>query len=554
MDEHNNTFYVGLCMAGAVSAGAYTAGVLDYLYQALDNWERRKRQSNVPSHNVIIPVIGGASAGGMTGMIAATALEEKIEPVRSLNGNLMQEHPENIFYHAWVDMLYEDLFQKLLNSDDIKNGKIDSLLNSNFLDELTTQIISKGVNNRVQRPYIDPQLKLFVTLTNLKGLSYDFKLLGKENSRHIISRHNDYGAFQLNVENPKDGWIPLNFETDTNIELARDAAIATGAFPLGLRVRKLSRLKQYINDLKWHTDITKIRAIEEDPYETLIIDGGTINNEPFERVKELLDERVKELHDDKQINPDSTNFETFCSTTLLIDPFPSEAEKFNPAEDIFSVAGSTVAAMLSQLRTKPEILKEALIENNPSYFLIAPTKTFQNHKVEGSKAIASGFLAGFGGFLHKEFRIHDFFLGRANCERFLREHFAVPVNTQNPIFRKGYEHVDGKEQFMNSEKTKLQIIPLFEPEREKIYFPEFKYGSDENDNWPCQPQKFLKQYRKPLRKRVGKIILNIADLNWRDQTLLWIGNQVVLKRKIAKTIESIIYEDLRHHGLLLQEE
>jgi hypothetical protein len=30
-----DTFYVGLCMAGAVSAGAYTAGVMDYLLEAL---------------------------------------------------------------------------------------------------------------------------------------------------------------------------------------------------------------------------------------------------------------------------------------------------------------------------------------------------------------------------------------------------------------------------------------------------------------------------------------------------------------------------------------
>ena len=35
MDEQN-TFYVGLCMAGAVSGGAYTAGVLDYLIEALE--------------------------------------------------------------------------------------------------------------------------------------------------------------------------------------------------------------------------------------------------------------------------------------------------------------------------------------------------------------------------------------------------------------------------------------------------------------------------------------------------------------------------------------
>jgi hypothetical protein len=31
-------FEIGLVMAGAVSAGAYTAGVVDFLIQALDQW------------------------------------------------------------------------------------------------------------------------------------------------------------------------------------------------------------------------------------------------------------------------------------------------------------------------------------------------------------------------------------------------------------------------------------------------------------------------------------------------------------------------------------
>ena len=35
---------LGINMAGAVSAGAYTAGVLDFLIQALDDGMRRKPQ------------------------------------------------------------------------------------------------------------------------------------------------------------------------------------------------------------------------------------------------------------------------------------------------------------------------------------------------------------------------------------------------------------------------------------------------------------------------------------------------------------------------------
>lgn len=35
-------FQLGLCMARAVSAGSYTAGVMDYLTEALEEWEKRR--------------------------------------------------------------------------------------------------------------------------------------------------------------------------------------------------------------------------------------------------------------------------------------------------------------------------------------------------------------------------------------------------------------------------------------------------------------------------------------------------------------------------------
>jgi hypothetical protein len=40
------TFEIGLVLAGAVSAGAYTAGVLDFLYEALDYWDGRSWKIN----------------------------------------------------------------------------------------------------------------------------------------------------------------------------------------------------------------------------------------------------------------------------------------------------------------------------------------------------------------------------------------------------------------------------------------------------------------------------------------------------------------------------
>src|SRR5262249_34270875 len=60
--EHPGTFEIGLVLAGATSAGCYTAGVVDYLIEALEKFEHSKANPDGPQHNVRIRVIAGASA------------------------------------------------------------------------------------------------------------------------------------------------------------------------------------------------------------------------------------------------------------------------------------------------------------------------------------------------------------------------------------------------------------------------------------------------------------------------------------------------------------
>ena len=69
----NRIFYIGLNMAGAISVGAYTAGVMDFLIDALDTWyaERACQQQygsdydrwTIPAHDVRLADMSGASAG-----------------------------------------------------------------------------------------------------------------------------------------------------------------------------------------------------------------------------------------------------------------------------------------------------------------------------------------------------------------------------------------------------------------------------------------------------------------------------------------------------------
>src|SRR6267142_3355050 len=132
--DQTQPFYVGLCMAGAVSAGAYTAGVMDYLIEVLEDWESKRNQPGIPTHRVKIPVIGGASAGGMTGIITASAINNPIPPVTRIGqASLFEQQPQNMFYHSWVDLPADDMFSLMLDTSDIEKGKILSLLNSSFI-------------------------------------------------------------------------------------------------------------------------------------------------------------------------------------------------------------------------------------------------------------------------------------------------------------------------------------------------------------------------------------------------------------------------------------
>ena len=71
-------------MAGAISAGAYSAGVFDFLIQALEAWETARRDKaqaqDLPNHRVGIKVIAGASAGAMTGGLGVVSLASRIVP------------------------------------------------------------------------------------------------------------------------------------------------------------------------------------------------------------------------------------------------------------------------------------------------------------------------------------------------------------------------------------------------------------------------------------------------------------------------------------------
>jgi hypothetical protein len=326
-----------------------------------------------------------------------------------------------------------------------------------------------------------------------------------------------------------------------------------------------------MNDLDWFKHITKDaeKRFKGEYYETINVDGGMINNEPFDKIRDLLIEetkpkeqnapfdKIRDLRTEEAAQKEQDeihDYNKFKSTILMIDPFPSEKKEDKKKKDeqkerlLTSIMGKTLGAIIDQARIKPSLLIDAMDSNKAGQFLIAPVRYKRNgnleEAIEGEKAIACGSLSGFGGFISKKFRIHDYFLGRANCEKFLRDHFTVPINSTNEIFVKGYSGVTNKKPFISKSNgdERVQIIPIFSTQKPKPYMPQFSNGKE----WPEVKEDYIKSYRSKIKARIGKIICNISD----NPTLLLVMAKVLLSGKIADVAIEKVIESLIDHEII----
>lgn len=570
------TFHAGICMAGAVSAGAYTAGVMDYMLEALEHWEKAKqlqtegKLTGIPKHNFIIDVLGGASAGGMTAAITAAGIQQKFDPVTSetlKNENLTKANP---LYNAWVNLKEtkeRDMMDLLLNTDDIekdslnKHKEVRAGFNSNFIKDIASDMLDKSVTEKYKRPYIAPDLEIFTTLTNLRGFAYKVIFKTSTGTReHRMRMHRDYAFFKLD-ENPdnetlgKDGRIPVNFTAPNglNTDILKQAAMSTGAFPVGLESRDLLRGRHFIENNKYLNlmkadDKVEYNFLPEGDFLSLNVDGGVINNEPYEITESLLEDR-------QGIDELERTGDTFNSVVLMIDPFPNDDEaeaEFVPKKAWKHVLPSILGAMRSQLMMKDEQIKRAYLSDDYTRFLIMPQRS-GGDPAFSKFTIACGALGGFGGFFSKEFRKHDYLLGRRNCQRFLQEHFTVAKDVKNPILEFGYQDVTfyGRKNIKPRDKNGIESTS-------KTYLciiPDIRVTGDEASGYsiavPAEEQKYpypkIKlSYITGLRDKISKRLKCVIDNVQNAETVtLKINPAITADEAKIKAAENNIIERLR---------
>ncbi|GAA0580166.1 patatin-like phospholipase family protein [Rhizomicrobium electricum] len=475
--KQENTYEFALTLGGTVSAGAYTAGVLDFLFEALDLWQRAKEDNNpaAPRHNAVLSAIAGASGGAINGAIALRTAGW-VFPHGPVKGNP--------FYDLWVDGVG---ISSLLSIADGSDTGLGSVFYTKAFDTLADDLIQRtgaplgsDKTSPKQRSYLADPLRLIATVGNVTGIPYEIRFRGETKLGHELVAHADVVRFTLtipggvpNIPRARPDERALSFSDKDCWRYVKDAALATSAFPIAFPPRRV--------DQTFYSYAYRVVAIpgndtdpperaqllpcwelmDADPgappdgYRTVNVDGGTFNNEPLDHARIAL--AGLGWHN-------ARNGGQADRGVVLVDPFTDlETRGLFELPGLLKMFGPMLSALINQGRYKPEDIALAKKYDSYSRFLVAPEGPVPGKlDAKGKAALATGGMGGFLGFFNRAFLDHDFRLGRYNAYFFLKDEFVLPET--NPIFEKTWEP-DHKTKYGHVEDMPtVAEIPASEPD------------------------------------------------------------------------------------------
>jgi hypothetical protein len=612
------TFTLGVAMAGAISAGAYTAGVIDFLVRAVRLHNAQVGTPGGPKHRIVLKAMSGASAGGITAALTSAALLEGVpDEVDAHEGELVvgavrhrYRYALRILHEIWVERVDLVAGDGLLGVDDLRGKRpVRSLLNAEVLDRQAGEALGAVRWNGERHDWLAREFDLFLTTTSLDGVPFlaPFAEGGGEISGHPMAQHGFARHFRLaglgtaDVDCPwleawGDAGVPLElpapgepvpFEipeekagADETWNELRLTAFASGAFPGGLAARfmHLTADEFWIDparveagetarggalplDIDWALRPTPaadfLTATPPAALTATAVDGGMVNNEPFELVRFALRPRNPDADPSKPedrphfLKRNPPEAQAADRAVIMIDPFP-EGPVFegpdprDPRRLLVGVVTRILRTLINEARFKPLELLRAADNHVHSRYLVAPSRRRRKGELRGvpqddprrdnldkrgSEAIASGLLDGFGGFVDEGFRRHDFILGQRNCQGFLLDHFKVAGN--NPFdHRKAPAAPEGPDRpILHLHPDLVAPIPL--------------------PPWPRAPKDRRRRLRQAIDRRIDRLVERMIDDSLGGGLRGWMarnGYHFVVASRVKQAAHDALDEALAKRG------
>ena len=548
-------FELGLSLAGGVSCGAFTAGAIDFIVEALDAWQDALalNDADAPAHRVVLRTVMGASSGALTTAVLGAALPYDIPPVRP--GTSYDDACRNPLFESWVHMTGLD---NLLGTSDAESGSVRSLLDPTRLEGAARQAIEFGqrATPRLRRWLPDP-FRVAFSVTNLRGVRYPLMHAGRTATPPQATVHGELLRFALTGLG--DGRHPQTAPRADEQEVAvgadpaaawdrwghgyATAALASAAFPLLLPARPLQHLAA---DARALQIVLRGGACAPDQAVAAVpaggatglrdrafdgVDGGLIDNDPVDAVRSELNDR-----DPLACNPRDGLVSD--RAVLQVNPLLGTSATPSGVPWLPTTLGNALPRLLSTLLNQAHLRMEDLAlatrEDVYSRFLIAPHAE-ADPSTASSRALAGGSLGGLGGYLCREFRLHDYRLGRRNAQQALANHLLLPED--NPLFA---DWTAAQRARYAAGDRELPIIPL-------VGRLHPRHGEEEPlPDWP-RGQADPAAFGPAFDRRLNLVYRHLAP--WWARWLLAPLWHLFVRRRIRNGLVAAMAAGLRQHGL-----
>jgi Patatin-like phospholipase len=481
-DPPDRTFELGLVLGGTVSAGAYTAGALDFLLEALEAWQADAE----PLHRVIVKTAAGTSGGAVCAAILGLLSSRKVPHVGTDAGAAAAAvDTGNPLWDLWVNQFQ---ITRLMQTDDLNEDAdlgsgavvkpiqhVPSLIDCRMIDEAAAKLAAIGNTPWESLAYFTAPFRIAVTMANLRGVPYqilDVPTLGEFSGAAFV-QHDDFAWFAFpNGASPvvtadslgkreDEFWLGAGESSGfVGYDTLAAYAMASAAMPVGLAARALARPREHYHHrprvrpmaqppgyrIDWpEPDWTGLPDAEQTGvYSCTCVDGGTFNNDPVGLVHRALAGLIG-------INPRGKS--DAKRAIFMIDPLADELRPIaRTGKSLVSVVENIIGTVVGGSRYLTADMELFADEDVFSRFQLVPFRP--EHGKVGEAALAGTSLYAAAGWCARAFRVHDFLLGRQNMQTYLRKEFVLAGD--NPLFA-GWQLGDRRDWALDNAGNRIDV-------------------------------------------------------------------------------------------------